>query len=169
VTTALQRGSVVVRGVLLVSVLLSVASCGDSEPRGVAQAGGRGEDPAALIAETRPATAAERSLDDDGGNGVMACSNVGGVIWDYAAEFGETERGRQPADALRAAIASINESDGDQLPLSGWTELVLDERSRLFVLPTEAGKHLAAIQVGGDPAIPAWRYNKASICETAYT
>jgi hypothetical protein len=144
---------------------LLVACGGDTAPERAASSTSPSADD--LVVETREITDEElASLSDDDGHAPLACPDMGAATWDYG-PITEDEGGRQPADALRDAIAELNDDGLAVLPATGWVELVVEDGARNFVLEDQAGAFTASVTVEGDPALGAWRHNEAYVCLTA--
>ena len=118
-----------------------------------------------LVTETRQITAEELArLSDDDGHLPLPCPGMGAATWDYG-PISEDEKGREAVDALEDAISDLND-DGAILPAAGWTELVVEEGSRRFVLEDDVGSFVAAVEVEGDPTLGTWRHLEAFVCPT---
>lgn len=95
----------------------------------------------------------------------------GGANWDYGPIGPDDPTGRMPVDAFWEAIdqnvREMESEGGVPYPTSGWTELVQDESTSLFVLEL-GGQSKATIEVGGEPESGVWRVNRASACESIF-
>lgn len=152
-------------GVLLAGGLL--VACGDDPEPGSAADTTTTTASGELVVETRPITAREQAeLSDDDGNTPLGCGGLGGTEWDYG-PIGADEEGREPVDALRDAVDDLNLDEAATLPTTGWIELVVDQRERVFALEDDNGDLIAAIMVSGDPTQGAWRHHEAFECPAA--
>jgi hypothetical protein len=95
----------------------------------------------------------------------LACADLQSTGWDYGPVTPD-ERGRKPTDALNDAITHLSH-DSAPVRATGWTELIENDDTRIFVLADDAGTFIAAIKVAGDAAEGVWRHTAAYICPAA--
>lgn len=121
---------------------------------------------------SRPITDDERTtLDDDTAGLTCDAFGIGATEWDYGPIDGSEPTGRVAADAFRDALDQVRDDalreGGDLPPLDGWTELVVDASSSVFVLEID-GAWQGRVNVSGDPAAGVWRHNSADFCQSLF-
>lgn len=148
---------------LVLWVVIVLTSCGDDAPG----TEGEGTTPSSvdeLVVESRQITEAELvSLGDDDGHAPLACEDYGSAQWDYGPVSDTSEGGRAPEDALADAVSDLNR-DSPVVPATGWTELVVDDASRVFVVDRGDGDFVAAVKVNGQADRGIWRHFEAFTC-----
>lgn len=122
--------------------------------------------------DSRPITDDERAaLDGDAAGLICDAFGVGATEWDYGPIDGSEPTGRVAADAFRDALDEVLDGalrdGGDPPPLDGWTELVIDATSSVFVLEFD-GVWQGRVNVSGDPAVGVWRHNSADFCQSLF-
>lgn len=122
--------------------------------------------------DSRPITDEERvALDGDAAGLTCDAFGVGATEWDYGPIDGSEPTGRVAADAFRDALGAVSENalreGGDTPPIDGWTELVIDATSSVFVLEID-GVWQGRVNVSGDPALGVWRHNSADFCQSLF-
>ncbi len=122
--------------------------------------------------DSRPITDDERAaLDGDAAGLICDAFGVGATEWDYGPIDGSEPTGRVAAEAFRDALDEVRDGalrdGGDPPPLDGWTELVIDATSSVFVLDLD-GVWQGRIDVAGDPALGVWRHNSADFCQSLF-
>jgi hypothetical protein len=130
-------------------------------------AGGR-----APTVDSRPITDDERAaLNGDAAGLICDAFGAGSSEWDYGPIDGSEPTGRVAADAFRDALDQVRDNvlreGGDAPPIDGWTELVIDATSSVFVLEID-GVWQGRINVAGDPAAGVWRHNSADFCQSVF-
>lgn len=140
---------------------------------GTANGDGVGSDAVRPEIPRRQMTVAEAAqfADDDTRGLVCDERGRGGANWDYGPIGPADPTGRMPVDAFWEAIdqnvEEMESEGGVPYPTNGWTELMHDENTSLFVLELE-GQPKATIEVGGDAGSGVWRVLRSSACQSIF-
>jgi hypothetical protein len=119
---------------------------------------------------SRPITADERAaLDGDAAGLTCDAFGIGAAEWERGPIDPSEPTGRVAADAFRDALDELRQDalreGGVPLPDDGWTELVVDDTSSVFVLEID-GVWQGRVDVAGDPSLGVWRHNSADLCQS---